>query len=325
MPKKQTTTLHVMEAKVESLENEIAKVRSTLITIENAVRDMPETLFAMLEKMLGKSTSNNDESNMLQEGFAKLKGDPLTEFRQFMRKVELPSFNGEDPAGWISRAEVYFRVQDTSPEVKVNLAQICMEGPTIHFFNSIIDENGTLTWDELKSALLERYDGNGEGNVGSGHTRGSDWVFVKRAQEQGNISRDKGSGPAKTGQSGGRRNGPRDRGFSHLTYAEILDRKQKGLCFKCVGPFHPMHKCPDKHLRVLIIEDIEEDFEENKIMAVEVCDKDGDSDGEISIMCLNNLIPATKEKFQTIHFQGKIQGVPVVILVDSGATHNFID
>jgi hypothetical protein len=71
----------------------------------------------------------------------------LTEFRQSVRKVELPSFDGEDPAGWISRAEVYFRVQGISPEIKVNLAQICMEGPTIHFFNSLCDENETMTWD----------------------------------------------------------------------------------------------------------------------------------------------------------------------------------
>ncbi|MCI71812.1 retrotransposon gag protein, partial [Trifolium medium] len=68
--------------------------------------------------------------------------------------VELPTFNGEDPAGWISRAEIYFRVQDTTPEVKLKLAQICMEGATIHFFISLIGEDEDLTWEQLKEALL---------------------------------------------------------------------------------------------------------------------------------------------------------------------------
>lgn len=42
-------------------------------------------------------------------------------------------FDREDPAGWISCAYVYFHVQGTTPTVKVDLAQLCMEGPTIHF------------------------------------------------------------------------------------------------------------------------------------------------------------------------------------------------
>jgi hypothetical protein len=53
-----------------------------------------------------------------------LQGDELVEFRRSVKKVELPSFDGEDPARWISRVEVYFRVQDTNPEVKVHLAQL---------------------------------------------------------------------------------------------------------------------------------------------------------------------------------------------------------
>lgn len=55
-------------------------------------------------------------------------------------------FTGEDLARWIARAEVYFQVQETSPEVRVSLAQLCMEGPTIHFFNSL-DGKDELTWD----------------------------------------------------------------------------------------------------------------------------------------------------------------------------------
>ncbi|KAI5387146.1 hypothetical protein KIW84_073340 [Lathyrus oleraceus] len=242
------------------------------------------------------------------------KGDPLTEFRQSMRKVELPSFNGEDPVGWISRAEVYFRVLDTSPEVKSALleryggngegdvyehlssCQSCIrKGYFLHGLKeeirgkvrSLVAMGGMTRAKLLQVTRAVEREVRGDGGSGlnrhsrsgglghkpntsrSGHIGGSNWVFVKGAQEQGNTSGDKGSGPAKTGQSGGRRNGPRDRGFSHLTYAEILDRKQKGICFKCAGSFHPMHKCPDKHLRVLIVEDVEEEFEENKIMAVE--------------------------------------------------------
>jgi hypothetical protein len=74
-------------------------------------------------------------------------------------------FDGEDPAGWISRAEVYFPVQGTRPEVKVCLAHLCMEGATIHFFNSLINDEEELTWEQLKEALLERYGGHGDGDI----------------------------------------------------------------------------------------------------------------------------------------------------------------
>lgn len=74
-------------------------------------------------------------------------------------------FDGDDPAGWITRAEIYFCVQETSPEIRVNLAQLCMEGPTIHFFNSMLDDEMELTWEKLKEELLERYGGMGDGGV----------------------------------------------------------------------------------------------------------------------------------------------------------------
>ncbi|WVZ20095.1 hypothetical protein V8G54_007417 [Vigna mungo] len=56
----------------------------------------------------------------------------MEEFRQSVKRIELPTFNGDDPVGWISRAEIYFKV---------------------------------LSWDNLKKELLERYGGIGEGSV----------------------------------------------------------------------------------------------------------------------------------------------------------------
>lgn len=47
----------------------------------------------------------------------------------------------------------------------MSLAQLSMEGPTIHFFNSFIAMEENLTWDRLKEALLGRYGGHGEGDI----------------------------------------------------------------------------------------------------------------------------------------------------------------
>lgn len=73
-----------------------------------------------------------------------------------MKIVELPMFTGDDPAGWIAHTEIYFQIQDTSPKIRVTLAQLCMEGSTIHFFKSLLDNKRELTWENLKVGLLER-------------------------------------------------------------------------------------------------------------------------------------------------------------------------
>lgn len=434
MPPKQNplTLIRRMDARVASLEEEIAGVKTTLSSMERN----QALLISMMEKSLGKSILTEEEGEDGDGGPAesggdglgkktassasrKMPSDVISEFRQSAKKVELPMFDGEDPAGWISRAEVYFRVQDTTPAVKVDLTQLCMEGPTIHFFNSLLNEEEELTWERLKGALVERYGGHGEGDVyeqltalrqvgtvdeyitefeyltaqipplpdkqfsgyflhglkagkvrslsavgnlsrgkllqvtrvverevrgdagtgiskhpksghgsskpgfgGSSKGGGADWVMVK-GKENGPSGGSKGGGFGPRSEKG--RNGPLDRGFSHLSYNELLERKQKGLCFKCGGPFHPKHQCPDKHLRVLITEEEETEEGGGKLLAVEVEDEEGGSEGEMSILSLLQLGQLGTDKPQSIQLKGAVNGVPVVILVDSGATHNFID
>lgn len=345
-PKKDKQTVSKMEAKVDALESELVEMRASLAAVTTAVKDLPTTLVSMLEKSMGKSVTMDGESVNRKQGepswakmvdltgeksddgkFRSLHDEAFAEFRQSAKKVELPMFSGEDPAGWISRAEVYFRVQGTLPEVKVSLSQLSMEGPTIHFFNSLLEADPALTWEKFREALLERYGGHGEGDVyeqltelrqrgsideyitefeyltaqiprlpdkqyqgyflhglkeeirgkvrslsvmgglsrsklltvarvvekevrgenGSGFTRGTrsngsgyksgatesgkvggnDWIWVKGGQGQGPTVKPGTSGPKvdQKAQNEPRRNGPRDRGFSHLTYQELLERK----------------------------------------------------------------------------------------------------
>jgi hypothetical protein len=424
-----------MEAKVTALESEISVVKSSLREVQDAVKASHESLMAMFERCLNRSVEEGENSaNKKGHGeptpetgdhsgtkLQNLTDEALIEFRQSVRKVELPSFTGEDPAGWISRAEVYFRVRGTPPELKVNLAQLCMEGATIHFFNSLIGEDEDLSWAQLKESLLARYGGHGDGDIyeqltglkqsgmveeyitefeyltaqipklpdkqflgyflhglkeeirgrvrsfvamgdmsrtrvlqvtravekevfgGSSSNRGSrsgngshrpnshgagrgnsDWVFVKgrdSGPSGGAKSNSVGPREERAAQDDRRRNGFRDRGFQHLSYQELMDRKQKNLCFKCKGPFSKTHQCPDKHLRILLIDDNDTGEQGGQVLAVEMSEEEDEEVGEMSLLHLDQMVNNSP---QTIRFQGEIKGVPVLVLVNSGATHNFI-
>ncbi|MCI41102.1 hypothetical protein A2U01_0062335, partial [Trifolium medium] len=104
-----------MEAKVEALEGEISEVRSTLVEVQNTVKENHASLIAMLEKCFGKSlvveegsasvvvkaTSASGVSSEKKIGGSSgvlsekkigassgvLHGDTLTEFRHSVKKV----------------------------------------------------------------------------------------------------------------------------------------------------------------------------------------------------------------------------------------------
>ena len=95
----------------------------------------------------------------ISEGISSASADENSEFRMAVKKVELPSFDGGDPVGWITRAETYFEIHGSSEDVKIRLAKICMEGATIHWFNLLKETEDNLTWDKLKKMIVDRYGG----------------------------------------------------------------------------------------------------------------------------------------------------------------------
>ncbi|KAL9298291.1 hypothetical protein ACSQ67_024187 [Phaseolus vulgaris] len=84
---------------------------------------------------------------------------PSSESRLAGKKVKLPSFEGEDPMAWITRAEIYFDVRNTPEDMRVKLSRLSMEGPTIHWFNLSMETEDRLSWEKLKRALIARYGG----------------------------------------------------------------------------------------------------------------------------------------------------------------------
>ncbi|KAD5316960.1 hypothetical protein E3N88_16906 [Mikania micrantha] len=88
-------------------------------------------------------------------------------------------------------------------------------------------------------------------------------------------------------------NVPRDRGVRSLSRTDWEDRRKKGLCYRCGQQYGPAHKCPEGKLRTCLA------------------------------LQFDGLLAETGG-VKTLRFEGTLYDIPITIMVDSGATHNFI-
>ena len=124
--------------------------------------------------------------------------------------------------------------------------------------------------------------------------------------------------------------------FKRLMEAEIIEKRAKGLCYRCDEKFVLGHRCKLRELQVLMVlndEEYGESAEIEGLRAVEIIKgnvleirKAGEGTESNHItgvgLSLNYLVGLTSSK--TMKLQGLIRTQPVVVLIDSGATHNLI-
>ncbi|GJY21422.1 putative mitochondrial protein [Tanacetum coccineum] len=101
--------------------------------------------------------------------------------------------------------------------------------------------------------------------------------------------------------------------FKRLTESEMAEKRSKGLCFKCDEKYGPGHQCKSKSLQVLWVDEEDayqedEPFEHEHLDSVEVS--------------LNSVIGLTSPR--TMKIRGTVGETEVVVLIDCGATHNFV-
>ncbi|XP_012462801.2 uncharacterized protein LOC105782546 [Gossypium raimondii] len=116
-----------------------------------------------------------------------------------------------------------------------------------------------------------------------------------------------------------------------LSQAELEDRRKKGLYFWCGLKYSPGHKCSKSQMYQLVVEPWEdscpdirsptqEDFQDcpEQLETTEL--GSGNSSPVLSLHALHGL-----QGHNTMQFPANIDRCEVVVLVDSGSTHNFID
>ena len=157
-------------------------------------------------------------------------------------------------------------------------------------------------------------------------TRSGNRSWVNPVQKTGSMGSNSNStaslsSTAKKGENSG--STEKWKGIRSIHNKEMAERREKGLCFRCGGKYHPtLHKCPERAMRMLILGEGETLNEEGEIVALEV--EGAGSDEEIEVECNSMGVLGTMGEYRTMKIEGMVKNVGVLVLIDSGASHNFI-
>ncbi|KFK44390.1 hypothetical protein AALP_AA1G251300 [Arabis alpina] len=109
--------------------------------------------------------------------------------------------------------------------------------------------------------------------------------------------------------------------YRRLTPAEIAWRKAENLCFRCDEKGHARPQCPYGELKLMVVlengEEREWDEDQDPVE-----DPDVHTIAGVAALSLHSMVGISSP--QTIKLRGTIGTTEVMVLIDSGATHNFI-
>ncbi|KAG6779592.1 hypothetical protein POTOM_015985 [Populus tomentosa] len=71
--------------------------------------------------------------------------------------LDFSKFNGEEPNGWIYRANQFFTYHQTNPHHRVLLASFHIEGKALTWFHDLEASGSIISWDGFTQSLLTRF------------------------------------------------------------------------------------------------------------------------------------------------------------------------
>ena len=106
----------------------------------------------------------------------------------------------------------------------------------------------------------------------------------------------------------------------------MVERQLKGLCYNCDDKYFPSHKCKEQNIFMAISEEISEEDEETPSVSKSPKSTDITPPSDpLEVELVISLNPLTGFSTpQTLKLISYIKHQKVIILLDSGSTHNFI-
>ena len=152
-----TVRIDDLESSVGSIEKNLEK---NFQQIEKLSNDVASKL---------NSTESSDGEEGGDSGRSKKKSYDKQESNRFLavkgRKLEIPSFDGSDPDGWILRAERYFALNRLTQEEKIDVSFIAFEGAALKWFQWENRRHPILRWEDLRKLLVRQFRSTAAGTL----------------------------------------------------------------------------------------------------------------------------------------------------------------
>ncbi|KAJ9559068.1 hypothetical protein OSB04_013682 [Centaurea solstitialis] len=373
--------------RIEDLESSVGSIERNMERIFSEIEKMNKRHDEVLNRL--NSSQSSDGGDTANSGGKGKRSDASSFSAVKGRKLEIPTFNGTDPDGWILRAERYFLLNSLSPEEQIDVSFISFEGDALKWFQWENKRHPIKSWEILKQLILRQFRSLASGSlceqflavkqVGSvddyrrkfvemaapldgipeeiflsqfinglnsmikaelhllsPSSLGEAMELASKIEVRNSLLAKSASAGKKNWSSLGEIKGgsvpissdkssvmKSNSEFRRLSEQEVQHRRALGLCYRCDEKFSPGHKCKKKELNVILVQ--EEAAEEvagkeeegaalNTVTLKEV--------GEKVEVDLNSVMGLTNPK--TMKLEGRIQDQKVVVLIDCGATHNFI-
>nr|GMC60966.1 retrotransposon-related protein [Ipomoea batatas] len=262
-------------------------------------------------------------------------GAPMVQKHSSMR-IDIAKFGGADPHKWIFNIQEYFDFHQTTEPQRLQIAGFCLEGDAFEWFRWMKRNRLIFGWHDFLEKVEQRF--------GTTHFEDPLAELAKLTQirtvadfqaafekllNRVTIRPSANSQPnaLPPGKTNAREFLPAPMAqptpalpIRKYTAAEIREKRDKGLCFRCDQKYFQGHRCKERFL--LLIGDEDDETVEGDPVVVEDYHTDEEViSGDVSV--LNTMTGPRNPR--SLRLTGNIKGSSCLVLIDSGSTHNFIN
>lgn len=159
-----------MEGIMEAIEITTERFKAKTVGLRQEIQELTQVLGGQTRNLDRNSEGSQVSMNEIKRGRKECSEEEMDDDRSelqpnWMKRVELPTFEGIDPLGWVSRVEKFFEIQNVTIREGLRLAYICMEGNDSFWFQLWKAKVKNAFWEEQQEALVRRFRGRDRGTV----------------------------------------------------------------------------------------------------------------------------------------------------------------